>query len=233
MIGKLVPWYIDNTWPGVRPSALGRTCWIDDQLRDAIQNGAEQIVILGAGFDCRTYRLPNMENKCVFELDHPDTLIFKKKCLISKFGSLPQHVTYVEIDFDHQDLSTVLSSTTFNRARVTFFLWEGLMHYLTAEAVDKTLRTIASLSTPGSRLVFTYIHQGLLDGTVQFEKWGSIPATLQESDESWTFGLSPADLADYLAKRGFLLINDVSSTEYRSKYMGPSGGHLKGFEFYR
>lgn len=232
LIGHLVTWYIDTKWPGVRASSLGRTCWIDDQLGESIQNGVEQVVILGAGYDCRDYRLPSVNRIKTFELDHPSTLIVKKDRLIHKLGGLPNHVTYVEIDFDIQDITTVLKEAGFDQTLTTFFLWEGVMHYLTAEAVDTTLRSISSITIPGSRLVFTYIHRGLLDGTVQFGKLGEVPKTLQESGETWTFGLYPEELAGYLTERGFSLIADVSSLEYRAKYMGHSGRHMKGFEFY-
>jgi methyltransferase (TIGR00027 family) len=233
LLDHLVISYIDKKWPGVRPSALGRTCWIDDQLRNALQDGIKQIVILGAGYDCRAYRLPGMEILNVFEVDHPSTMKIKKECLKSKLKVLPNYVKYVEMDFDNEDLASVLSTSGFNRSQSAFFLWEGVMHYLTADAVDTTLRTIASISSPGSRLVFTYIHKGLLDKTVQFGKLGDVPTTLQESGESWTFGLYPEKLSMYLDERGFTLITDIDSVEYRAKYMGTSGPHLKGFEFYR
>jgi methyltransferase (TIGR00027 family) len=58
LIGRMVPSYIDWKWPGVRPAHLGRTCWIDDQLEAAVAEGVNQVVILGAGYDCRAYRLP-------------------------------------------------------------------------------------------------------------------------------------------------------------------------------
>ena len=233
LVGHLVPWYIDKKWPGVRPSAIGRTCWIDDQLGDALRSGAEQVVILGAGYDCRAYRLPGMSRAKVFEVDHPDTLAVKKDRLTYKLGRLPDYMTYVGVDFDQQDLSTELTKAGFDQALPTFFLWEGVMHYLAAEAVDTTFRCISSITTPGSRLVFTYIHRGLLDGTVHFGKLGEIPLTLQEAGENWTFGLYPEELAAYLAERGFSLIVDVGSLEYRAKYMGSTGRHMKGFEFYR
>jgi methyltransferase (TIGR00027 family) len=233
LFGHIVPLYIDRKWPGVRASSLGRTCWIDDQLGEALRNGAEQVVILGAGYDCRAYRLPGMDRTKVFEVDHPSTLAVKKDRLASKLGRLPDHVTYVSIDFDSQDLSTALEDAGFDRSVSTFVLWEGVMHYLTAEAVDVTLQSISSMTKPGSRLVFTYIHRGLLDGTVHFGKLGDVPATLQESGETWTFGLYPEELAAYLAERGFSLVADVGSLEYRTRYMGPSGRHMKGFEFYR
>ena len=232
LLGHLVTWYIDKKWPGVRPSFLGRTRWIDEQLGEAIKNGVEQVVILGAGYDCRGYRLPGESPTRVFELDHPSTLAVKKDCLSQRLGHLPDQVTYVAIDFDSQDIATVLKDAGFDQERLTFFLWEGVMHYLTAEAVDTTLRSISSIAMPGSRLVFTYVHRGLLDGTVQFGKLGDVPATLQESGEPWKFGLYPEELAGFLAERGFSLVADVSSLEYRSRYMGHRGRHMKGFEFY-
>jgi O-methyltransferase involved in polyketide biosynthesis len=60
-----------------------------------------------------------------------------------------------------------------------------------------------------------------------------VPSTLKESDETWTFGFYPGELASYLAERGFTLITDIGSVEYRARYMGASGPHLNGFEFYR
>ncbi len=232
-VGHLVPWYIDRKWPGVRASSIGRTAWIDDQLRDALQNGIKQVVILGAGYDCRAYRLHGMNQLKVFEVDHPSTLTIKKDRLITRLGKLPDNVTYVAIDFDVQDFSTTLKDAGFDQSLPTFFLLEGVMHHLTAEAVDSTLRSISSITIPNSYLVFTYVHRGLIDSTVQFGKMGDVPTTLQESGETWSFGLYPEELADYLTERGFSLIVDVSSLEYRAKYMGSSGRHMKGFQFYR
>jgi methyltransferase (TIGR00027 family) len=233
LVGRLMPMYIDWKWPGVRPSAIGRTCWIDEQLCFSLKGGIRQVVILGAGYDCRAYRLPGMEGARVFEIDHPNTLAVKVSRLKDLLGVLPEHVTFVEADFDRQDFSLALRDSGFDCSLPTFFLWEGVMHYLTAEAVDVTLRSIASLSAPGSRLVFTYIHRGLLDGTESFGDMGHIPETLRESGETWTFGLRPEELKDYLAGRGFSLAADIGSIEYRIRYLGASGRHLKGFGFYR
>ncbi len=230
LLGHIVPWYIDKNWPGVRPSLLGRTCWIDEQLRDSVNDDIKQLVILGSGYDCRAYRIPGITK--AFELDYPSTLGAKKEHLTRKLGTLPGHVTYVPIDFDVQDISTELKRASFDQAARTFFIWEGVMHYLTAEAVDATFRAIAALAAPGSRLVFTYIHGGLIDGTMQFGTLGDVPGTLKDAGETWKFGLYPENLAGYLAERGLNLLRDVDSLGYRAKYMGPSGRHMKGFEFY-
>jgi methyltransferase (TIGR00027 family) len=233
LVGRLIPWYIDTKWPGVWPSAIGRTCWIDDQLRAALKEGITQVVILGVGYDCRAYRIPGIERARVFEIDHPNTLATKVERLTHLLGSIPGNVTFVEVDFNRQDFAAVLRNSGFDQAVSSFFLWEGVVHYLIAEAVDLTLRSIASLSAPGSRLVFTYIHRGLLDGSVAFGDLRSIPGTLNDSGERWTFGFHPDELASYLAERGLRLVTDVGSIDYRKQYLGRSGSHLKGFEFYR
>jgi methyltransferase (TIGR00027 family) len=235
LLGRLIPRYIDRNWPGVRPSALGRTCWIDGQVASALNSGIGQAVILGSGYDCRAYRMPEMKRVRTFELDHPDTLAIKVNRLKSLLGSLPENVSFVEVDFDRQDFSQALLGCGFDTSRPAFFLWEGVMHYLTAEAVDLTLQRISSLSAPGSRLVFTYIHRGLLDGTERFGDgdMGRIPESLKEVGESWTFGLRPEEAGEYLAGHGFSLVTDIGSVEYRKRFMGASGSHLKGFEFYR
>ena len=57
----LVDYSIDVAGPGARSSAIARTRLIDDTVRSALDDGVQQIVILGAGFDCRAYRMPGME----------------------------------------------------------------------------------------------------------------------------------------------------------------------------
>jgi methyltransferase (TIGR00027 family) len=233
LIGNIMPLYIDLLWPGVRNSALGRTCMIDDQLRRAIRDGIQQLVILGVGYDCRAYRIKNADQMRIFEIDHPDTLKEKSGRLKKLIGSIPENVKLVAVDFDREDFASALDNSAFDRARKTFFIWEGVMHYLTGQAVDTTLRSIRSLSAPGSRLIFTYIHKGLLDGTAGFGNMGRVKKTLKKTGEEWKFGLYPEKIRGYLLDRGFTLITDTGSIEYRSQYMGNSRRILRGFEFYR
>src|SRR5262245_27224325 len=71
LIGRLLLRSIDRRWPGARTSAIARTRLIDDWTNDGIAGGAAQVVILGAGFDSRAWRLPALGKATVFELDHP------------------------------------------------------------------------------------------------------------------------------------------------------------------
>lgn len=121
----------------------------------------------------------------------------------------------------------------FDAAAPSFILWEGVTNYLTAEGVDTTLRTLARGCAPKSRVLFTYVHRGLLDGTATFGDTAALGRMLRRVKEPWTFGLVPAELSGYLADRGLALVRDLGSTEIRARYLGPGARQLRGYEFYR
>jgi methyltransferase (TIGR00027 family) len=228
----LIPWLIDRRWPGARSSGIARTRFIDDALRKTLQEGIEQVVILGAGFDCRAYRIPGIDRTRVYEVDRPNTLAAKRQHLKRVLGSLPQHVVFAEIDFNQQQPKDVLIASGFDPASPSCFIWEGVTNYLTKQAVDATLQFI-STTAAGNQIIFTYVHQGVLDNSAEFEGTRNLMCLLQEHDEPWTFGLYPTEITGYLRARGFQLLEDIGSIEYRAQYMGQNGRHLHGYKFYR
>ena len=232
LFNGLISWLIDSRWPGARSSGVTRTRLIDDALVKALQDGIDQVVILGAGFDCRAYRIPGIDRTRVYEVDHPSTLTVKRKCLRRVLGELPAHVAFAEIDFNRQRLEDVLAGAGFDASRRTFFIWEGVTNYLSEEAVDATLRFISTIEV-GSLLIFTYIHRGVLDDPNGFAGTHNLIQLLQKEDETWTFGIYPSALPSYLEERGFALIEDIGSVEYRARYIKSAGRHMQGYEFYR
>jgi methyltransferase (TIGR00027 family) len=231
VVGGLVSRAIDARFPGARSSGVARTRWIDDELRAALAAGARQVAILGAGFDARALRLPELSAARVFELDEASTSRAKQARLLRR-GALPAHVTFVAADFERATVDDLLRAAGFDVSAQSVVLWEGVTNYLTAEAVDATLRGVARLCAPGSRLVFTYVHRGLLDGSPAFGDSQSVARLVRRVNEPWTFGLDPAELPAYLHERGLALVRDVDSVEYRSRLLGPHGPHLRGYEFY-
>src|SRR5713226_8344163 len=89
---EVVPWFIDNRWPGVRSSVVARTRLIDDAMASSLGQSIGQLVILGAGFDSRAYRLPGLRGVTVFEVDHPDTQATKRQSLERVLATPPKHV---------------------------------------------------------------------------------------------------------------------------------------------
>jgi methyltransferase (TIGR00027 family) len=229
--GTLVEKIADRRVPGARTSAIARTRLIDDLLVDAIGNEPCQIVILGAGFDCRAHRLLILNNRDVYEVDHPLTLERKRTQLKQRFGKLQQNLRYVPIDFNREVLGCTLQQAGLTESVKTVFLWEGVTNYLTAEAVDSVMRYVSGFPS-GSRVIFTYVHAGLLDGTVTFYGAERLLADVAALHEPWTFGMNPADLDEYLQELGLRLVVDVGASEYRQRYFGSAAGDMRGYEFY-
>jgi methyltransferase (TIGR00027 family) len=231
--GELVRGIIDHRWPGVRSSAVARTAYIDARLSRAAERGIRQVVILGAGFDSRPYRMPCCRECDVFEVDHPDTQERKRRLLREAMTAVPAKVRFVAVDFGRDRLADKLAEAGFDRAKPTFFLWEGVTNYLSAEAVDVTLRYCAS-AAPGSEILFTYIHQQVLDDPRSFYGTASVVRKLAAEGEQWTFGLDPSRLEPYLAERGLALREDAGAAQYRAAHYGAAAAiRMRGYEFYR
>ena len=235
LVGALVPWsLIDGHWAGSRGTVAVRTRYIDDALSAALRRGVDQVVILGAGFDSRAYRIPEIDRTRVFEVDHPATQVEKKHAIARRFRQLPPHVEFVSIDFSRDTLDTALLAAGFRAAARTFFICEGVTHYLSAPDVDTLFRYVARNAPVGSEMVFTYIHRTILDGTATFAGAGRTLAIVRRSGEPYTFGFDPAELPGYLAARDLELIEDVGAATYRERYLDPRGrGHEPLSEFQR
>jgi len=224
--------FIDWRWPGARPSGVARTRFIDDDLRHALNEGAEQVVLLGAGYDCRGYRIEEMNRVSVFEVDCRDTQSFKRRRLKEIARPAPVQAVFVEVDFMRQALGDALTRSGFDRNRRTVFVWEGVTNYLDEGSVDSTLRFIGSCAE-GSTVVFTYVHRGLLDGSAVFSLSPNVARMLDRSGEPWTFGFYPQELPSYLRARGIELLQDLGAIEYGALVMGATESQMKGYGFYR
>jgi methyltransferase (TIGR00027 family) len=226
-----INWYVDKRMPGARSSAIARTRLIDDRLREAVGTGIKQVVILGAGFDCRSLRLPELNEAAIFEVDHRDTLRAKRNCLDRIAPSASSSVQHVGIDFNRESLSDAMSTAGFDIRRPTVFLWEGVTNYLSEEAVDSVLNVIADCQV-GSQIIFTFVHAGVLDGSVKFHGADRLIRDVSNVGEPWTFGIDPQNLSAFLDRRGFRLVEDLSADEYRTRYLGAWARRIKGYQFY-
>jgi len=206
--------------PGALGMLLCRTRYIDDALCNALGEGLDQVVNLGVGFDTRAYRIPGIEQTRVFEVDQPVPLAWKQARLQRVLGT-PSHVAFVPIDFDKQKLEDALAAAGFRTGTKTFFIWEGVTQYITAEAVDATFRYVSRAAAAGSEIVFTYIHRGIIDGSARSETDEIFVSATQRGGVPWIFGLDPAELAEYLAARGFALVDQAGAPEYRARYLEP------------
>ncbi|MDP8222082.1 MAG: SAM-dependent methyltransferase [Candidatus Lernaella stagnicola] len=233
LLGALVRGYVDRRWPGAMTSGIARTRLIDDLLLAGVRDDIRQVIVLGAGFDSRAYRLPDLQECRVVEVDHPATQAMKRERMGPLGEASLRHVVFLPADLTKQDLPDVLKNTGLDRNQRTFVLWEGVTHYLGEAAVDATLRALAQAMAPGSRLLFTYLHGGLLDGTVEFDGARASKEQVAGDGEPWIWGMNPEKMPSFLAERGYQLLEDTGATEYRTRYWGERGRRMPGFAFYR
>lgn len=208
----------ERRMPGTLGAILCRTRYLDDTLRKSLQQDLEQLVILGAGFDTRAYRMEGADQVRVFELDLPGAVKLKRERLEKVLGEVPGHIRLVRIDFDQQSLDEVLERAGFQKRLKTLFLWEGVTQYLTGEAVKKTLEFI---SNAGSAVAFTYVPQGIIDGSSRPAWFETLLSFARRAGSPFIFGLDPAGLERYLADRGLKLIEDIGAEAYRQRYLVP------------
>ena len=231
-VADLVSAFIDRRWAGARSWVVARTRLIDDRLIDALTRGIGQVVILGAGFDSRAYRLSRLRDLPIFEVDHPDTLARKQRVLAAASIDVPSNIHFVATDFHVGDLDAAVAEAGYSAEVPTFLLWEGVTAYLTASAVDATLRWCARAAS-GSELLFTYVHRAIVDDPGAFAGTGRLSTALQDAGEGWTFGLDPTELRSYLRDRGLDLEKDVGSADYSPRYLPRLSERIRDYDFYR
>jgi methyltransferase (TIGR00027 family) len=209
----------DAVAQGIYGVQICRTRYIDEAVRSAVSDGMKQLVILGAGYDTRAYRLSGLEGIRVFELDLPAVQQDKEKKLRAALHPLPGNVTFVPIDFDAQALEQVLVGTAFDPGRPAFFLWEGVTQYITEEAVRRTLAYIGKL-TPGSQLLFTYVLKSIIEDRSDIPDAAHLMEVVAKQSP-WIFGLDPAEIKAFLQPYRLTLTADVGAVDFEEKYLKP------------
>jgi methyltransferase (TIGR00027 family) len=215
-----------------------RTRFIDDCLRRAVEAGATQVVILGAGFDTRAYRLIDLlKDTTIFEVDRPQTQEMKKRRVAEALGGAPPNVVYVPIDFQHERLADVLARHGHDPNRRTCFIWEGVTMYLPADTVRATLEFVGAHAT-GSTIVFDYVYQRAIDMIARIDL-DKIPPAVRPAvqrflnlvaDEPWIFGLPDNAEHEYLRRFG-LEAGDalpIGGAESVSRYLTRADGTTVG-----
>ncbi|HVK85847.1 MAG TPA: SAM-dependent methyltransferase [Kofleriaceae bacterium] len=197
-----------------------RTRLLDDAARAFVASGGRQIVLLGAGFDCRALRLHELDESTVFEVDHPATQHHKQATLRRIGAESPAR--YVTWDFEARpldELTGALADAGHDRAAPTLTIWEGVTMYLTEPAIDASLRAIADWSSGRSQLAMTYFDRSRLDKPSLVTR--AVQAAVAQLGEPFKWGWKPEQLPGYLAPRGWLVQRDVSIREAAQELLAP------------
>jgi len=146
------------TIPGILLHYAFRKKCISDLARSALANGLAQVVIVGAGFAPLSYELQrDFPTGEFWEIDHPATQRHKVRAC-SEIGIERVHYLAVDLSATGVDRETLIN-TRFDPAKRTFWIAEGLLMYFPADIVLSLIRTLSTLSPPGSEFAFTFMEK--------------------------------------------------------------------------
>jgi methyltransferase (TIGR00027 family) len=188
-----------------------RTITIDEAIREAIrEHAAAQVVILGAGLDARAWRMPELSEVAVFEVDHPASQRDKLR-RVGDRSPIARRLAQVAVDFSQQQLGPELEAAGFARESVTVWVWEGVVPYLTPEQVRATVAQVAALSAAGSRLVVNYQARSVLSRVGRAAMrvvWRVARQPDPFAREPWLSAWAPEGMRELLRDNGFEVQSD-------------------------
>ena len=206
------PWY--------RTQFVLRNRLAEDELAEAVSRGLKQYVILGAGLDSFAYRKRDlMRSLHVYEVDHPASQTWKRRRVAELGLEAPTSLHYAPIDFERQSLTDGLIAAGLDRSEVTFFSWLGVTQYLTRDAIQRTLREIAAISTAGTTLVIGFIApaSSLSDDDA--------PALIESVEvaarvgEPWLSFFTSTEMQEQLIQAGFSSVEHFGPEKASARYL--------------
>jgi methyltransferase (TIGR00027 family) len=202
------------------PYLAARTLFFDAFVRDALDRGLRQVVVLGAGYDSRAWRLAH-PGVTFFEVDQPATQADKRT---RAPGGGP---VYVPADVTDPRLAEKLTYAGLQAQEPAAFMAEGLAVYLPREAAAVVLATVADLGGAGSRLAVSF------ESGFERQRVMRLLATryYRKRGETFRFRLSSSDAPSFLAGTGWTIATLHTPERLGSEHLGTTsmaGRPLKG-----
>jgi len=224
-------WWRDRLGnPGLVVHLGLRKRWVDDQVRAALAAGAEQVAVLGAGFDTLCARLAAAHpDRRFLEVDRPATQALKRRGL-DHAGIARDNLHLVPLDLAAATLADTLGAhPAWRSGALSVVVAEGLTMYLDDAAVDELLLFFRSGTGRGSRFVFSFIEKDARGRLWTGRFGGYLRLRLRLAGEPMRFGIPRGGLGEFLEKRGLVALDAPDRDELRRRY-DLAGTPLLGWE---
>ncbi len=193
---------------GIYGYAIARTAYGDTLFRAALKNSTPQIVILGAGYDTRSYRYCNPVDKTVvFEVDAAATQNRKREQLGEFDIPIPSSLKFIPMNFKTDSLLESLDECGYDVSLKTLFLWEGVTQYLPEKTVRETVQFIENHSGVGSTIFFDYLTE---------ERSSTVES------EPFLFWTDPDTLSDNLQKHSISTVEMLNCSDIEELFLHSS-----------
>lgn len=211
------------TVPGIKIHYLLRKRKIEEIVQNVENDSNEfkQIVIIGAGGDSLGLRIAQKnQNINVFEIDHPDTQIIKKKMFNSFEFKKIKNFNLIPADLSKKELSIILSKIyNFNFNEKTIFIAEGLFMYLPFDAVKNMLKIINLFPKSYAKFIFTYMEPNSKGLPAFSNQTKIVDYWLRLKNEPLIWGLKQTDLDNIIKELGFLPGQHFNSEKLKISYL--------------
>ena len=235
-------WFGKKLAPGLHEHLIARTRFIDDLIEKAANSGAEQYVILGAGYDLRAHRLDLPSSLRIFEVDQAEVQARKRSKLPENITNAA-NVTYVTVDFTHQSLAEQLTAAGFDKSKPTIFTLEGVSQYITKEAVSSTIEELATLIQTTSATFFISYVDELLNKDPEACFGTGYPNAARRAEtikilsakvgEPWISFYTAEEIASLLSRNGFSVTENVTVEDLNSLYFTPVSRTLRENQIFK
>jgi methyltransferase (TIGR00027 family) len=207
--------WLDWMLPGQFEAFAYRKAFCEHQVRDGIAAGASQVLLLGAGYDTLAWRLaPEFTTVNFFEIDHPATASLKARG-VAAMGTRSNLTLMAEVLGQRKLVDVLKSNEVWDQTKQTVVIAEGLVMYLSAEAVRDLFHQCNTVTGSGSRVAFTYLSTGE-DGRPDAGRWtGLMLWLLKAQGEPWLWSIRPKELSGFLAGSGWTDAPDLAGTTDR------------------
>ena len=214
---KILPFLEWLLLPGITLNYILRKKFIEEKVIEAIENGATQIINIGAGFDTLAWRLSLRYPSFSFiEIDHPATSSDKIKA-VSQGNSIPENLHFISADLSKVSLKDALNDCKgFDKNKETVYICEGVLMYLDEIHVDALFDSLRDLTGKGSTFIFSCVEphdspknniRALLHIYLKFKK------------ESYLWYKRDTELNKFIEKHNYTFLDIADSEVYRKRYL--------------
>ena len=224
---------LEPMMPGHLLHVVMRKRFFDDEVRTAITEGVRQVLVIGGGYDTLCLRqAAEYPDVAFFEIDHPATHHVKSRAVAEINASSP-NLALIGVDLGASSLAEVLlDSKDWNPTQPTAVVAEGVLMYLDDKEVASFFEAIRDSTPPGSRILFSYLHEGALKaatGRLGF----LVDLSLRLSGEPLKWEVKPGEIGAFLEALEYRYEDDPPRYDLRKRYLEPIGesgrplGHLE------
>jgi len=215
------------------PQLVSRARFAEDGLKQAINRGVRQYVVLGAGFDTFAWRQENLpDDFIVYEVDHPVTQAFKRRRLKEIGMKIPENVRFVPVDFKTDSLRGELMKSGFNEELISYYSFLGVVMYLKRSEFFQLLSSISEMSANGSSFVFDYLDDTAFDEKFASKKMTQMRQITAQSGEPMISSFDPLIIDLELQCCNMLLYENLSPANIEDLYFKNRQDNLHAFDHF-